>query len=134
MLSGFCSLGWYPHSLFLTNDARPDGMPTKIKWKIHVCYITFQVLKYVLVTTSSFVSFCFTLAFTPLTVSGVALIWKPFKCFAQQTGWLVSVWGQHWQLRISKTLINKRLFTFSIWRMSKCSQNWINDTRRFLSN
>ena len=69
-------------------------MPTKIKWKsMYFLHYISSFEKYVLLTTSSFVSFCFTLAFTPLTFDGVALTWKPVRWFAQQTGWLVSVWG-----------------------------------------
>ena len=57
-----------------------------------MCFLHFRFWKYVLLTTSSFVSFCFKIAFTPLIVGGAALIWKPVKWFTQQTGWLVSVW------------------------------------------
>ena len=57
-----------------------------------MCFLHFKFWKYVLLTTSSFVSFCFKIAFTPLIVGGAALIWKPVKWFTQQTGWLVSVW------------------------------------------
>ena len=57
-----------------------------------MCFLHFRFWKYVLLTTSSFVSFCFKIAFTPLIVGGAVLIWKPVKWFTQQTGWLVSVW------------------------------------------
>ena len=57
-----------------------------------MCFLHFRFWKYVLLTTSSFVPFCFKIAFTPLIVGGAALIWKPVKWFTQQTGWLVSVW------------------------------------------
>ena len=37
-----------PHPLFLTDRIKIDGIPTKIKWKIHTCLFTlyiFEVLK-----------------------------------------------------------------------------------------
>ena len=55
MLNRFCSLSKLPlpptpTPLLLTNKTKLDGIPSKIKWKIHVFwYIVFQVLKLLLI-------------------------------------------------------------------------------------
>ena len=55
MLNRFCSLSKLPlpptpTPLLLTNKTNLDGIPSKIKWKIHVFwYIVFQVLKLLLI-------------------------------------------------------------------------------------
>ena len=76
----FCNASWIlpvelvPPPPIPNDDVRPDGMTTKIKWKIYAFFtLRFKFWKYVLLTTSSFVSFCFTLAFNPLIANSVAL-------------------------------------------------------------
>ena len=58
-----------PHSLFLTNIIKLDGIPSNIKWKIHACFIvnsSFEGTFYKKlqnIATSSFISCCFKSAF-----------------------------------------------------------------------
>ena len=56
MLNRFCSLSKLPlpptpTPLLLTNKTKLDGIPSKIKWKIHVFwYLVFKVLKLLLIS------------------------------------------------------------------------------------
>ena len=43
MLNKFCLLS-NPHPLFLTENVKLDGMPTKTKSNLNVCFTLFQVL------------------------------------------------------------------------------------------
>ena len=87
-----CIIHWYPHSLFLTN-VRPDWIQTKIKWKLHVLFtLHFKFWKYVLITTCSYCLILFYISFYPINCQWCCPHMET-KWFAQQTGWLVSVWG-----------------------------------------
>ena len=47
----------------------------------YMCFLHYisSFEKYVLLNASSFASFCFALAFSPLIAGDVVLIWKPVK-------------------------------------------------------
>ena len=71
MLNKFCPLSKLT-PLFLTKKTKLDGIPSKIKWKIHVfwCISSFEDISYKRIRDtaryqiSSFTSCCFTLQFT----------------------------------------------------------------------
>ena len=71
MLNGFCQLSKNPPLPWsYKHDQAGDGIPAKIKWKLHASFTLYFGLEGISyknlqdTATSSFISFCFTLSFT----------------------------------------------------------------------